>query len=281
MRIRYSLTLLVVWLSSIAVAQSRPDRHGADELAEHADAGTRQKTLHFVHPLVTGSPSPDTKWRVDYQFRDIDNHEQVSHEHTLRLEAEYALTRSVSVEIDVPYVIVDRTNGPDEDHFGDVEIGLKLASFVYEQHGVVVGGGLELGLPTGDDGRDIGSDRVLTIEPFIDMGCRHEDTEIVAVLAFGIPTNEPTDEKDEVDLELELSLSFLVHLTPRIAGLFEIDASWVVSGHDNETVVNLTPGIIIRPGESADYQVGVGVSFPVSNDDEFDTQLLISLLGHF
>ncbi len=269
--------LIGVVLSSPAFSQAdAPTPTTGHQHTHRVDA-----PLHFSHPLIAESPSPDTKLRIDYQFRDIDNHEADSKEQTLRLEAEYAFHQSMSIEIDVPYVFTDPSGQSNQNRLGDIEIGLKLATFAWAAHGVLVGGGLELGLPTGNDDKAIGTDHVLTIEPFVDVGYKADRVEIVGFLAFGIPTNEPSGEKDEVDLELEFNIAFSFHLTPQVIGLFEIDGSSVVSGHENETVVNLTPGIKIRPDPDQPCEIGVGVSFPVSNDDEFDTQVRVSVFRHF
>jgi len=272
-------TLMIVLLSGTTHTTAQPShRHHEDPNNNVSPAHASHDALHFSHPLVAESPTPDHKLRLDYRFDNEENGGQTS---TLRLEAEYAFNRHVSVEIDAPYTWTDPTGSPNENNLGNVEISLKLASYAFEQHGVVVGGGIEFGLPTGDDDRGIGDDHVLEIEPFIDVGFKRDRVQVIAFLTFGIPTNEPGADKDEEDLELGFNLAFQYDFTPSIAGLFEIDASSVVSGDDNKTVVNLIPGIKIQPTQDPSVQIGIGVSFPVSNDQEFDSRVIVSFFKHF
>ena len=251
------------------------DPHGHHGAQNH---GSDRPPLHFTHPLISESPSPDTKIRFDTMFTDKGTS---SKEYAIRVEAEYAFNPNVSVEIDIPYQWNDPSDELNENNLGNIEVGVKVASFAFAEHGVIIGGGIELGLPTGNDDKDIGGDHVLEIEPFIDAGFKQGNLEIVGFLAFGIPTNEPEEEKDEEDLELSFNVSLLYHVTPTVAGLLEIDGHTIASGEEEETVVNLTPGVIIQPTDDPNLHVGVGVSFPISHDDQFDSQLTVSVFKHF
>ncbi len=73
----------------------------------HETESHSSKGLHFSHPLVSESPSPDTKVRLDYFFlgdikEEHEGEEEIFSEHTIRLEEEYAFNRNVSLEVDVP-----------------------------------------------------------------------------------------------------------------------------------------------------------------------------------
>ena len=125
------------------------------------DRGSHKQGLHFAHPLITESPSPDTKIRLDYIFKEIEGEHHgegdedeeggESKEHTLQLEAEYAFSRNFSIEVGVPYTFVDPDDGESEDHFNNIEVGFKFATYIFEEYGLLLGGGLELGIPSGDD----------------------------------------------------------------------------------------------------------------------------------
>lgn len=58
--------------------------------ADVGDAHQGQNPLHFSHPLVAESPSPDTKIRVDHMFTNLAGDE--GEQHALRFEGEYAST---------------------------------------------------------------------------------------------------------------------------------------------------------------------------------------------
>ena len=51
--------------------------------------------LHFSHPLITESPSPDTKVRFDYFYRRF--RADKTSEHSPRIEFEYAFRPTFSV----------------------------------------------------------------------------------------------------------------------------------------------------------------------------------------
>ena len=92
------------------------------ELATSSEDGHSHRTqgLHFSHPLISESPSPDTKIRLDYFFLDVDGEvedeelgeesegPQKFKESTIRLELEYAFTRNISVEANIPYTFLKR-----------------------------------------------------------------------------------------------------------------------------------------------------------------------------
>ena len=256
-----------------------------DTLAHENDTRNTQG-LHFAHPLITESPSPDTKIRLDYFFlNDVtEEHEdgevEIHSESTIRLEAEYAFNRNVSIELDVPYTFIDPEDGSSENHFNNIDIGLKLASFIFEQYGLLLGGGIEFGLPTGDDKEDIGSDHILDIEPFLSMGYKYDKLEFVSFLSLGFPVNQDDDE-DESD-EFGYNASLLYHLGDSLQVLVEIDGEVALNGEeDGESVLNIDPGIKIKPFSNKDIAIGFGAGFPVTEDESFDYRLIGSLFYHF
>jgi hypothetical protein len=119
--------------------------------------------LHFSHPLFGESPSPDTKVRADYFFRN-ESREATGESHTARLEGEYALRDWLSIEADIPYTVRDPDPESSERHLDTVEIAVKLATSAFSEQGLLLGGGLELGLPTGDSSREIGSSHILEVD---------------------------------------------------------------------------------------------------------------------
>ena len=258
----------------------------AHEGQEHTDG------LHFSHPLITETPSPDTKIRLDYFFLNVDGEvddeglgeegEGPSRykESTVNLELEYAFTRNISIEADIPYTFINPDEGNNVNHFNTVDIGVKLATFVLEDYGILLGGGLEFGLPTGDDDKGIGSDNIWEIEPFLSFGWKYKILEVVSFLHLGIPVNQKGDQ-DEGN-ELGYNLSMLVHATDWLEMLLEFDGETVLNGEEEgESVLNIDPGVKFKPFKSQDIQVGFGAGFPVTDDEEFEYRLLASVFYHF
>ena len=264
---------------------------GALKAFAHDDHGN-PSGLHFSHPLITESPSPDTKIRLDYFFLNVDGEvedEELGEEgegpskfkeSTVNLELEYAFTRNISIEADIPYTFINPDEGKDVNHFNNIEIGVKLATFFLEEYGILLGGGLEFGLPTGDDEKGIGSDNIFEIEPFLSFGWKYKILEVVSFLHIGFPVNQKGDQ-NEGD-ELGYNLSTLVHATEWLEVLLEFDGETVLNGEEEgESVLNIDPGVKFKPFKSQELHVGFGAGFPVTNDEEFEYRLIASVFYHF
>ncbi len=149
---------------------------------------------------------------------------------------EYALEPRFSLEAKVPYTFRNRQGGETVDRLDNIEVAAKFASNRFADRGTVIGGGLELGLPTGNDAKGIGSNNELEVAPFLDAGIQKGPFEVVGFLFFEIPTNQDAEEKDEADLKLAYQGSLLYHLNRRWALLAEVDGETIASGQKDETV---------------------------------------------
>jgi len=268
------MSAVAAFYSPMCVTGARADEYS---LSLHHDGD--EHGLHFSHPLIAESPTPDTKIRLDYFYANTSG-EMSGNLHTARLEGEYAFSRSLSVEIDAPFSVFRPDGGPTFANTDNVDIALKYANFTFEKHGVVLGGGLEFGLPTGDDARGIGSNNVLEISPFLDAGLKVDRFEFVAFATFSAPLNDRGGEN--TDLELGWNFSTLYHFNERIEGILELDGVEVFGGErDGTTIVNLTPGVKVAPFKSHKFKVGLGVSVPLTSDQEFHTMTVLSLFRHF
>ncbi len=263
----WTLALLALWGADAARAQ-QPHRHGADH------HGSR---LHFSHPLIAESPSPDTKVRFDIAHERLDEHSGRSS--LIALEAEYAFSPGVSVEVGLPYVFLDPRLGTAVSNVGDVEVALKLATFALAQHGVLLGGGVEVGIPTGSEEKHIGGEH-FEIEPFVNAGVQRGRLEAVTFVRVGIPTSKEADEP--LETELAYNVSVLYHLAPALEVLLEHDGRTALSGGDGEVAAHLTPGLKLRPLAAApSLLVGVGHNIPVTAHREFASHTRVSLFYHF
>ena len=267
-----SYICMIVFVAGLNVTQA-----WADEV-HHAGG-----TPHFAHPLVAESPTPDTKIRVDYRYQNApgEDGEPGARISTMNIEGEYALDESVGVEIGIPYSMRDsKGDEGSASHLDNIEVALKYANFSLADHGLLLGGGVEVGLPTGSTRKGIGSSHVVEIEPFIDFGYQFDRFEAVGFLKFGFPFNEHTD--DKTDLELGWNLSLLHKTTDGLQLLIEADGESVRGGgEDGHNVVNLTPGIKYWMPHRPNLSFGAGVSFPVSDDKEFYAMPFASVLYHF
>lgn len=248
-------------------------QHDHDHDHDHDD---HDAALHFAHPLFTESPSPDTKLRLDYIHAAIAN--RVS-DHTLRVEGEYAFTPSVSIEVNLPLTSrsADRVRTT---AVGSGEIALKLASFAAAEHGLLLGGGLGFGLPTGNDDKDIGSNHLVELEPYVDAGFMHGNLEVVGFASYSTTLHRsPTDEEDK---EVAVAASLLYHVHPHVETLVELETRRAIAGEESGTqIVNGGLGIKVHVPDYHPLVFGLGARIPLSDHREFRNEIIISALFHF
>ncbi len=281
------------WAASGILLAVAATGSGASALAhENHDAGG-EGLLHFSHPLFTESPSPDTKLRVDWFFARLVGEKAGEEDmpepatlpadvHSFRLEGEYAFTPSLSLEVDVPVSVRDPVGViGSASSLDTVDIALKYANFHFAEHGLLLGGGIEFGLPTGSDAKGIGSDHIIDIEPFLDFGFQRGALEIVGFLSAGLPVND-RPEDGAADAELGVDLSALYHASSRFALLIELNGEHVYGGEEaGLDVWNLAPGFKIRPWRDLALAFGFGVQIPLGGRKEQKIRTLLSVFYHF
>lgn len=313
------LLAALAWAAPGGSLQAQEGEHPHDHSAEAAQAGhTHGSGLHFTHPMIAESVSPDTKVRLDHQYFEFPDGDT---EHSGVLETEYAFARSFSVEAGLPY---SYSAGA----FGNAQVLLKFANYAFEEEGVLLGYGLEFGFPTNGapegheheeehehehsaSGVPEGAERgpagaaaefppdprfhggtgvegtlgteEWEVAPFLNVGYRNGALELVGWGIFGIPFGQA--EQSEVGTELSWNLSGLYHVSPRVQALVELDGSGGVSGPEvGEDVVNLSPGVRVRVLPDEPLVVGTSVGFPVASgaeEDPFDLRWKTSLFWHF
>ncbi|MFL6228948.1 MAG: transporter [Pyrinomonadaceae bacterium] len=264
-RILYSFFALL-FVVNIAVAQDDDDSH-------------HHGSLHFSHPLIVESPSPDTKIRFDYFYERSGESGEKTGEHTARVEYEYAFRRSFSIEINAPYTFRRPEAEPHENHPGNVEVSLKFASFAFDEQKLLPVYGVSFHLPTGDAGKGIGSGHVLGVEPYVGLGYQRKKIELIAFTSLGLAANRRAGDEDGAEFGYEGSV--LYKLSRRFQAVLELDGSRALTGiRSGENVVNVSPGIKILP-PNEHWQIGVGAGFPVTSDQEFKARAVVSVFYHF
>ncbi len=235
--------------------------------------------LHFAHPLFTESPFPDNKVRVDYLFTNRTG--EGGEAHTPSITGEVRWTRNLSTEVKLPYTVSNPDEGANERRLDNSEVAIKYANFTFEEQGVLIGGGLEVGLPTGDDEVGIGSDHLVEIEPFVNVGYKpDEDWEIVGRLAVGHTANE--NDSDPADHEVAWNASVLYHATTTVKPNVEAFGERVSGGEeDGLSTANVALGVKLVPFAEHRLKFGLSGAVPVSDDKEADSRILFSTFYHF
>ena len=261
--------LLVATFFLIPFAATHAQEHEEDHDHDH---------LHFSHPMVTESPSPDTKLRLDF-FAARTSGSAGLHENTVRLEGEYAFNHSVSLAIVTPFIsrtapAPERANG-----LGNVELSLKAASLAFGEHGLLLGGGLSAGLPTGSDKKAIGSAHILELEPFLDAGYKRDEFELVGFARLSSTLHRRAGEEAERNLGFDFSA--LYRIQSRLEGLIELTTTRALIGPESGSQQTfIAPGIKVYPFTNRKFMFGASLELGTSAVRDTHA-LLVSGFYHF
>ncbi len=266
---------------------------------EHGEEDHHHGGLHFSHPLVAESVTPDTKVRLDTHFTDGGTGSTLE----LVFEAEYAFAPAFSIEVGAtPYVhnhleaaaqagsvsaalapplrahLATPPAGQAEDAFSDLDVAFKFANFAFADRGVLLGYGATVGIPMRTGEEPVHA--VTTVEPFLDMGYQRGIWELSGFTRFAIPTGAEEGEPGHADLVTNLAV--LAHLSAQLQTLLEMDSSSPLGGGDDPSLVHLTPGLKVRPLPHEEHLiVGAGLRIPISETKVFDRQAIMSVFWHF
>ncbi|HEV2018348.1 MAG TPA: hypothetical protein VGQ98_08620 [Gemmatimonadaceae bacterium] len=237
-----------------------------------------QDHLHFSHPLVTESPSPDTKFRLDYIRARTSDPIEIS-ENTFRLEGEYSFNHGVSLAIVTPFIsrtapAAERARG-----LGNIELSLKAASLAFGERGLLLGGGLSAALPTGSDAKGIGSAHIVELEPFLDAGYKRDAFELVGFAILSSTLHRRASE--EAERNLTFNFSTLYKIQSRFEGMIEVTTKRALIGPESGSQQTfIAPGFKVYPLTNRNLMFGASVE--LGTGVVHDTHaLLLSAFYHF
>jgi hypothetical protein len=234
--------------------------------------------LHFSHPLVTESPSPDTKLRLDYLGVRTSDLSGV-HENTFRLEGEYAFNHSISLAIVAPFISRTAPAAERASGLGDIELSLKAASLAFGEDGVLLGGGLSASLPTGSDTKGIGSAHIVELEPFLDAGFKRNAFELVGFAILSSTFHRQPGE--EAERSLTFNFSTLYHIQPRLEGMIEVATARALVGAESGVQQTfIAPGLKVYPFTNRSLMFGASVELGTGVVHDTNA-LLVSAFYHF
>jgi hypothetical protein len=234
--------------------------------------------LHFSHPLVTESPSPDTKLRLDYIYARTSGVADVR-ENTVRIEGEYSFNHSISLAIVTPFIsrtapAADRASG-----LGNIELSLKAASLAFGEDGLLLGGGLSAALPTGSDTKGIGSAHIVELEPFLDAGYKRRALELVGFATLSSTFRRRAGEEAERNLTFDFSA--LYRIQSRLEGLIEVTTTQALIGAESGSQRTfIAPGLKVYPFTNRKFMFGASVELGTGAVHDSHA-LLLSGFYHF
>jgi len=197
------------------------------------------------------------------------------------MELVYAINDRLVLIMGVPLVSLDPIEAPNTTGIGDLEFGVRFMAFNGQHDGVFFG--LNVSAPTGDPNRDLGEGNAI-LEPTAlwahDFGC---GTYMQSVIAWEMPV-DVDDPSNDFRYDIALFHTFIEtehaeafrYFTP----ILEVNGVTTMNGPESgRTVVDLTTGVrwLVRDED----EVGIGWSFPITGDRNFDDLLVISYFRHF
>jgi hypothetical protein len=257
-------TFLLTPIASIQ-AQEHEDDHDHDH-------------FHFSHPLVTESPSPDTKVRIDYLGVRTSGSTGV-HENVFRLEGEYAFNHAISLAIVTPFISITEPAAERASGLGNIEVSLKAASLAFGERGFLLGGGLSVALPTGSDVKGIGSAHIVELEPFLDAGYKRDALELVGFAILSSTFRRRAG--DQAERNLNFDFSTLYQIQSRLEGLIEVTTTRALIGAESGSQQTfIAPGFKVYPFTNRQLMFGASVEIGTGVTHETHA-LLVSGFYHF
>lgn len=254
---RLMLVCAIALTASLATASV-----GRAQDTEH-ELNHEHEYLHFSHPMVTESPSPDTKFRFDAEF--LRGDEPIgARASEMRGEFEYAFARTLSLAVVAPFTRITSPVDARASGFGNVELSAKAASFAFAQSGALVGGGMSVGLPTGSDAKGIGSGHLYEISPFVDAALRRGPVEVVGFLTYSALANRDAGDANERDVAFDGSV--LWRAARELELLMELSTSRSYGGAESAyTETFVAPGLKWRPAKFEKVAIGASAIRGVGN----------------
>ena len=261
-------TILIASLL-IPLTGSRAQEHEVDHDHDH---------LHFSHPLVTESPSPDTKLRLDYIATRTGGPTGVR-ENTFRFEGEYSFNQSVSLSIVTPFISRTAPAAERASGLGNIELSLKAASLAFGERGLLLGGGLSAALPTGSDTKGIGSAHIIELHPFLDAGYKRNAVELVGLATLSSTFRGRAGEEAERNLTFDFSA--LYRIQSRLEGLIEVTTARALIGPESGSQQTfVAPGFKAYPFMNRNLMFGASLELG-TGVVHYTHVLLLSGFYHF
>jgi hypothetical protein len=271
--------------------------------------------LEFMDVLFTQKPMQDNEVEFEYRFERQrekgDEGSTVTYQHELALGLGWRVTEWLGVSLEIPYTIIDVRSTPDGEgtgvtrDVGDIAGQVLFTFWKDPERQFAVGGGLEVGFPTGsfEDGTGDG----WALAPFLTLGKHFGPIQILGHLGYEAKLRRPAeDEEREQTFFYNVALAY-PFFEKRLIPFFELNGVYAFAGEPalkHKGQFYLSPGIRINPfgdvhghddhGHSHGHSHGngdhpwwerlslaVGAQFPVTAAREFEFALTSQLKLEF
>ncbi len=212
-----------------------------------------------------------------WNFRHEEDPEDGESAQQYELELAWAFADLFGVEVFVPVVHFDPRETTAASGIGDIELDIKLWSFVHPSSKFVVTPQANLILPTGERDRNFGKSSTVLEPALLADLVLGEHVALQANLEYGVSLDK---DRRANDLGYAVSLAYSFFLGPQgsFSPLLELVGETIASGPKRgENAVTLLPGFKWSWGG---WHAGVGYQFPLTNRREFEWALLSQVGYH-
>jgi len=257
------------------------EKHNRGTFEPHGHAGhTSIKGYPFVHGIRTEIDFVERALEYDL-VRSNGVDDGAAGELEFESELVWAFNSRMIFIFGTPLVSRDPLIGSHAAGVGDLEVGFQFLAFGGERSLFFTA--LNVGVPTGDSGRDLGNGYT-TLEPTaLWLYDFHEGTYIQCRFGWEIPVST-TDIGGEFGYDLALFHTFIATKSWPVFRFFTpiVELNGLTQLNEDgygRTVIDLTGGVrwVVRGAD----EIGVGVSYSISGAREFNDQAILSYRLHF
>lgn len=234
-----------------------------------ADPDWVPRELDFPHPLITSKAFPEQHLTVGGRFgrngTSID-------EYIGRLE--YRVNGLTNIGIMARGLYIAPNIGSTVSGLGDTVLSVNRVLAFSTRYRALVGAGLDLALPTGDDRRGLGSGGVV-FEPGLRAGVDWKQVVVQVAGALAVPAGT-SNSKSQANFDVAIGRYFSPNPRLQITPMIELNTTTGISGSSSgELKSALLPLIRVK---WLRWALGVGVQVPITEGRDFDIRPLFDVM---
>lgn len=230
----------------------------------------------------TEAPLVERNIRFDYLYSHH-LHEPLANESQFFTEVSYSFTERFGILFSAPYLIQDHFDGSQEDGFGDIAAGARYVVLGSEQEQPFkLALGFNVFAPTGAVARELGEGQTYLEPELLTQFILTDQTFSQLQLSLGVPTADG----GTTEFEYNTGVGYVFKNSPKTT-LFSyptliaevLGATGIGGAEAGTSILDVAGGLRWTVGEK--MFAGFGVSVPVTNQREFETQYIFSLIYRY
>ncbi len=228
------------------------------------------------------APFVERNFRLDYDFTN-NLHEPLADESQIFGEINYSFNEQFGVNLASPFLMRDHDDGTESAGFGDLEAGVRYVAIGYEEEAQFkLAFGLAVEAPTGDVGEELGEGLTFLEPQVLALRKLPDYTFVQTQVALGIPT----ESGETTEFVYNVGMGRIYPTRPDSFGFYNPTATLELNGvtgvggaEAGASILDITPGLRWSVGKKT--FAGVALSVPLTEEREFDTQFIFSVIHQY